>query len=408
MAGTPAVTTSTGPLTQAHDVAEFRLRARAALDAFTPDTMRSWEESGHLPPESVAELARRGIFRERWRPGAERGVSYLIALSQETCQRSSALALAIMGHSEMFIGALTWLATSAAQLALLEDALDGNAVGCFAATEPQGGSDLAGLRTSATAVPGGWRLQGCKRYVSNAGGASHVLVLARPEEAKHAGDLGLFLVPLDHPGVRIDGFFAAVGIPACDVGQVSLDTVVPADALLGKPGLGLLYASHLLQFERIAICAQLLTSADVALRLAVAYARQRMMGGSRVLDRQVIRHRLAGGQAELWNLESRLRELTMRIEQEAGVPAREIAAFKLAAGESTGRIIDSCMQVFGARGCMSNFPLERIWRDTRLARLGGGTDEVLADLVASGLDRPDPEIEGRLSGYLAGDVPRGR
>jgi hypothetical protein len=57
---------------------------------------------------------------------------------------------------------------------------------------------------------------------------------------------------------------------------------------------------------------------------------------------------------------------------------------------------------------MSNFPLERIWRDTRLARLGGGTDEVLADLVASGLDRPDPEIEGLLSGYLAGDVPRGR
>lgn len=405
------MTTSTWPPAQNSDndgTDVFRLRVRDALSVFTADSVASWEKNGHLPREPVAELARRGIFRERWAPGAERGLSSLVTLSQEVARCSSGLALAVMGHSEIFIGALTWLATSAAQLALLEDALDGRAVGCFAATEPHGGSDLAGIRTTATAVPGGWHLRGCKRYVSNVGGASHVLVLARPEAATHTGDLGLFIVPLDNPGVTIDGFFGAVGIPACDVGQVSFDTELPSDALLGNAGLGLLYATHLLHFERISICAQLLTAAEMTLRLAVAYARQRTVGGARVLDRQVIRHRLACCQAELWNLEGRLHELTVRAQQQAIMPAREIAAFKLTAGEATGRIVDAGMQVFGARGCMSTFPIERIWRDTRLARLGGGTDEVLAELVASGLDRQDPDVEDLLSGYIAGDVPAGR
>jgi alkylation response protein AidB-like acyl-CoA dehydrogenase len=385
--------------------AEFRLRVRDVLNEFTAAEVSSWDQAGHLPRTTVAGLARHGIFRARWEPGAEGGLSLLVALSQEACQLNSGLALAVMGHSEMFIGSLTWLAASASQLALLEDALDGRAIGCFAATEAHGGSDLAGIRSTADPVPGGWRLRGCKRYVSNVGGASHVLLLARPQMSSNPGDLGLFLLPLDHPGVTIDGFFGVVGIPACDVGQVSFDAEVPSDALLGKPGLGLLYATHLLHFERISICAQLLSSAELTLRLAVGYARQRTVGGARVFDRQAIRHRLASCQAELWNLQGRLAELTMRTVSQGRLPAREIAAFKLTAGEASGRIVDTCMQVFGARGVMHGYPMERIWRDIRLDRLGGGTDEVLADLVASGLDRADPGIEDLLDGYMTGDTP---
>jgi alkylation response protein AidB-like acyl-CoA dehydrogenase len=384
---------------------EFRVRVRDALDGFTVAEVASWEQARHMPMTAVAELARHGIFRARWEPGAEGGLPLLVTLSQETCQLSSGLALAVMGHSEMFVGALTWLATSPGQKALLEDALDGRVVGCFAATEAQGGSDLAGIRSTATEVPGGWRLRGRKRYVSNIGGASHVLMLARPDGSSNAGDLGLFVVPLDSPGVTVDGYFDAVGIAACDVGQVSFDTVVPADAALGRPGLGMFYATHLLHFERISICTQVLAMAELSLRLAVAYARRRTVGGMRVFDRQAIRHRLAACRAELWTLQGRLAELIARIEQERRLPAREIAAFKLTSAEAVGRIVDTCMQVFGARGCMHGLPLERIWRDTRIARMGGGTDEVLADLVASGLDRTDASIDALLDEYMAGDTP---
>jgi alkylation response protein AidB-like acyl-CoA dehydrogenase len=385
-----------------HD--EFRARVRSVLDGFTADEVASWERARHLPTTAVATIARHGIFRDRWEQGAEGGLSLLIALSQEACQLNSGLALGVMGHSEMFLGALTWLAATARQKALLEDALDGRVVGCFAATEPQGGSDLAGIRSYATRVAGGWRLRGRKRYISNVGGASHVLMLARPDSASDPGDLGLFIVPLDAPGVTIERYFDAAGIAACDVGEVSLDTVLPADAVLGNPGLGMMYATHLLHFERISICAQLLASAELSLRLAVAYARRRTVGGARVFDRQAIRHRLAGCQAELWTLQGRLAELVARIERERALPAREVAAFKLTSAEASGRIIDASLQVFGARGCMRGFPVEHFWRDTRLARLGGGTDEVLADLVASGLDRTDPSAERLLDEYLSDDT----
>lgn len=87
------------------------------------------------------------------------------------------------------------------------------------------------------------------------------------------------------------------------------------------------------------------------------------------------------------------------------MPAHEISALKLTAGDITGRIIDTALQIFGARGYSTNFPVERLWRDARLSRLGGGTDEVLADLVASGLDRRDPVSDELLSRLEALDVP---
>jgi alkylation response protein AidB-like acyl-CoA dehydrogenase len=352
---------------------------------------------------ALAEFGRRGIFRERWAHGPEGGLSCLVVLAEETVVCSSSLAVAVMGHSEVFTGALYWLASAAAQRELLEAALAGRAIGCFAATEPHGGSDLTGISMTAVPTDAGWRLQGCKRYVSNLDGASHILVLAR-ESAREAGDLSLFWLPLDARGVVIDGFFDMIGMAGCGVGQLSLDVALPPEALLGQSGLGLLYATRLLTFERVSICAQLLASADLALRLAAAYARNRTAGGSRLMDRQVIRHRLARCQAELWQHQSQLREMVTAAERH--MPARQIAALKLTTAEAVERILDTCLQVFGARGATSALPVARFWQDSRLARLGGGPDEILAELVAADLDRPDVEAERLLASYLASDSPR--
>lgn len=383
----------------------YRAEVSKVLSSFGEDAFALWEREGHTPREAPAALGGAGLFRHRWEDGAEGGLPRLVAMCQEICRVSGGLALVAMGHSEIFIGALRWLGETPSQLSLLEDALDGRVIGCFGATEPQGGSNLRGVRTTAIAEDGGWRLKGTKRYISNVGRADYVLVLAKPEKPEHVSDLSLFVLPLDHPGVSIDGFFDTVGIHGCDVGQITFDVTLPYDALLGQPGIGLLYATHLLQFERLAICAQLTAAADTALRLAVAYARHRTVGDQRILDKQAIRHKLASCRAELWNLESRLSELVSLAQRNGKMPSHEISALKLTAGESTGRIIDTCMQIFGARGYSKNYPLERLWRDTRLARLGGGTDEVLSDLVASGLDRRDPETDALLARLEALDAP---
>ncbi|WP_165978421.1 acyl-CoA dehydrogenase family protein [Actinomadura darangshiensis] len=397
--------TPTAPPSAADLVDEaFQVEVRGALAAFTGDFAR-WELERHIPKSVPAALGRAGLFRRRWEPGAEGGLRRLVTMCQEICRESSGLALVAMGHSEIFVGGLHWLAATPYQLELLENALDGAVVGCFGATEPHGGSSLGDLRTAAVRVPDGWRLTGCKRYISNVGRADYILVLARAEDAAHPGDLSLFLLPLDHPGVTVDGFFDTAGLRSCDAGQVTFDATLPDDALLGKAGLGLLYATHLLHFERLGICAQLITAADTALRLAAAYTRQRTTGGRRVMDRQSVRHRLARARAELWNLETRLAHLVGIAEREGRMPGHEIAALKLTAGESTGAIVDTALQLFGARGYTAAFPLERIWRDARLARLGGGTDEVMSDLVAARVDRADPYYDDLVTALSLNDQP---
>jgi acyl-ACP dehydrogenase len=394
-----------GGHSSAADLGGFLRQVREVLAGFDDSAAASWEAAGHVPATAVRSLAEAGVFRERWKHGAERGLPHLATYSQELFGYSSGLAISAMGHSEMFIGALAWLAAQAAQRTLLEAALDGAAVGCFAATEAHGGSDLAGIRTSVVRSRDGWHLTGQKRYISNAGGASHVLVLARLLESRTANDLSLFVVQKEAPGVHVDGFFEMVGLQACDVGQITFDVALPEHALLGQPGLGLLYATRLLQFERISICAQLVAAARLALGLAVAYARQRQVGGVRILDKQAVRHRLAYCQARLWNLESRTADLIQRAVQDGRMPGHEIAALKLTAGEDVGWIVDACMQVFGARGSSRVFPLEKLWRDARLARFGGGTDEVLADIVGLHLDRSAAGADTLIQRAIQDDGP---
>jgi alkylation response protein AidB-like acyl-CoA dehydrogenase len=385
---------------------QYRRRVCAVLAPYH-DEAGAWERDRHLPVAVLRRLAEQGVFRDRWRLGAEGGLGHLVVLAEETTRVSSGLALAAVGHCEVFTGALARLAANDQQQALLGDAYAGRAVGCFAASEPHGGSDLMALRATARRRGDTWHLRGRKRYVSNIGGATHVLVVARLAQSAARGDPSLFVVPLSAPGVEIRGFFETTGLRSCDLGEVEFDAILPGHAQLGPPSLGLAYVTQLLQYERIAICVQLIAAGRLALCLAAAYARQRMVGGMRLIDKQAVRHRLGRCRADLWSAEAALRDLIRDVQAGQLVPHR-IAALKLVTSATAGAVLDECLQVFGARGFTRNYPIERLWRDVRLARIGGGSDEVMTELVASHIDRPDPDTEALLKRYAAADVPRKR
>ena len=386
------------------DEPDFRAALRQCLAHYGEADARSWAQAGHLPAAVLTELGRHGVYRQRWEHGAHGGAARVVAMAQETAAVSSGLALAAMAQSEVFCGALTWLAEAPVQRDLLAAALDGTALGCLSSTEPTGGSDVAGLRTTVRRDRDGWHLRGRKRYISNLGGATHTLVLSRLADRLDPRDLSLFIVPLAATGVQVTGYFPALGLSACDVGEVELDLWLPGDALLGAPGMGLAYLSRLLQFERLSICAQLAAGADTALGLAVAFAQRRVIAGDRLIDKQAIRHRLARCRTRLWLLESALRDLVGRTAAGLAV-GRQTAALKLEASRIAESVTDECLQVFGARGYTSHYPLEQIWRDVRLARIGGGSEEIMTELVASGLDRPDPQWNARLDLLEQRDVP---
>lgn len=370
----------------------FRERVRAAFEPFHAETGQ-WERDGHLPRELFAALGKAGIFRERWAVGAATGLELGRALVDELAPLSGGATLAVSIHCEVFAHALRAYGGKT-HAGILDEALDGRVVGCVALTEPGGGSDLYAMKTTATRGDGGgWRLTGLKRYTTNVGRATHVLTLARTGPGEHA--FSLFLVPLDRPGVRVTRFFETLGMRSADTGGVEFDVELDDRDLVGRAGAGLIYVLKLLDYERIAAAVGLVSSARAALRLAAAHLRRRVQFGSRLFDHQALAHRLADRWAEV-------EAAAALIEQACGaargeqLPHHLVAAAKMIAARSGTAAIDEAIQLFGGRGYTEDYPLERMYRDGRLARIGGGTDEMLRQIICTHLDVPDQAAEALL------------
>lgn len=381
------------------EVEAYRDRVREVLPTFRADSV-AWEATGHLPREIFSELASRGLFRERWAYGALAGLPLGVALLRELAPISGGLSLAVSLHNEVFIAALD-RSSKPEHATLRESALDGKVVGCFAVTEPSGGSDLASISTTATQTADGWRLRGEKRYISNAGSSTHAILLARADGGQSASGLSLFVVAIEPTDIM--GYFPKMGTLAADAAQLRFDKDLPPYALIGTPGLGLPLLIRCLSAERLAVSAQLIAAGQHAFRLARAYMRTRRQFMNRLYDMQALRHRLVDCWTALRAAEA-LFDITLARVMNREVQLYETALLKLHCAGVVGKVLDECLQFLGGRGYSANYPIERMVRDVRLARIGAGTDEVMREVIGSALDMPDAEMESLLRELDAGDV----
>lgn len=362
-----------------------RARIRETFDPFRGET-DAWERDGHLPRELFAAFGSAGIFRDRWAVGPAAGLPLARALVEEVSPVNAGAALALSIHSELFVHALRRYGT-ARTASTLEDALAGRAIGCAAFTEPTGGSDLYAMRTSAERVAGGgWHLTGEKRFTTNAGRATHVMVLARTGPGENA--FTLFVVPLDRPGVRVTRFFDTLGVRSADTGGIQFDVRLTEDEVVGRVDAGLMYALKLLDYERLAATVGLVAVGRAALGMAAVHLRERTQFGKRLFDHQALAHRLADRWAEV-EAAAALLDTACRTAKGDHLPHHLVAAAKLVAARAGSAAVDETLQFLGARGYTTDYPLERMYRDTRLTRIGGGTDEMLRQIICLHLDVPD-------------------
>jgi alkylation response protein AidB-like acyl-CoA dehydrogenase len=323
----------------------------------------------------------------------ERGLPWAAVLADELGALDVGLSLGVSLHCEAFLGTLGRLGRTDAQHDLYDRALRGGAIGCMAITEHHGGSDVGAIRTAAHRTARGWHLSGRKRYSSNAETATHVLVLARSEEKPC-----LFVVPLDAEGVVRTGSYLKAGNDSCDATGLDFEVDLGEDALLGGVGSGLLVVLRNLSQERVAIAAAALAAAYHALGLAVAFSRVRAPFGRRLIEHQAVAHRLADLSVELTTCDATL-DAALRDAARGRLDPALAAALKLAATGTACRVADACVQVLGGRGYTASFPVERIWRDLRLARIGGGADEVLREMLAERLDAPREPFDRLVDDY---------
>jgi len=302
--------------------------------------------------------------------------------------------MAISVQTHMATPALAHFGTDEQRERWLAPAIAGTNICAIAITEPDAGSDVAGLSTRAQPSADGWVLNGQKLYITNGLRADWMLVVARTEQGDPHG-VSLFCVDTALAGVERSSL-RKLGMRSSDTALVTLDdVVVPAPALVGdEPGQGFKQLMWQLQYERMAAAAACIGHAGRVLEETIAFARERRAFGQPIGSFQVIAHGLADVATELEAVTALYDTVLWRLTQ-GEYPVAEISMTKKLAAQVQNRLVDWCLQVHGGAGFMHEQPVSRAFRDARLQRIGGGTDQVMNEVIAKRLGITSERMPGR-------------
>jgi alkylation response protein AidB-like acyl-CoA dehydrogenase len=261
----------------------------------------------------------------------------------------------------------------------------GEMLGAFCLTEPQAGSDASSLRTTAAREGDGYVLNGVKQFITSGRNGQLAIVIAATDRAAGKSGLSAFVVPTSTEGYRVARLEDKLGQHSSDTAQIELvDCRIPADHLLGREGDGYRIALGALEGGRIGIAAQGIGMARSALECAIAYAKERTTFGKPIIDHQAVGFRLADAAARLESA----RQLTWHAAalRDAGRPClKEAAMAKLVASDTAEAVCSVALQTLGGYGYVSDFPVERIYRDVRVCQIYEGTSDVQRLLITRSL-----------------------
>jgi alkylation response protein AidB-like acyl-CoA dehydrogenase len=375
----------------------YRARVRELIaDSLWP-LVEPAEAERRFPRAAIEAVASGGLIRERW--AGEHGDAGKALIFSEELGRAGlgGIGIGLIVQSENVVPILRRFGDSPEAHRWMEAVLDGAAIGCIAASELAAGSDLPSIETTAVAEGDGWRVRGTKAFSSPAGAADFCLVLCKLEgEASFLGPkLGIAVVEKEHFEARQLQTSGCRSLQTC---RLTIDGQIPDGHLLARQGLGL-HASHWgLTYERFAGAAQALGAAETAIRLATTHLHRRIQFGGSLFEHQALRLRISALAAELLLARNGLYVIAAKWAKPDQTLIREAAAAKAAAAMLSERVVSECAHMFGGAGYLEDeTPFPRMLRDMRLARLGGGTNEMMWELYAQGLEVDDELYERMVS-----------
>ncbi|MGA4575164.1 acyl-CoA dehydrogenase family protein [Stutzerimonas frequens] len=346
---------------------------------------QAWEKAGWIDDALVAQMGELGLLGmvvpEEWGGSYIDYVAYALAVEEISAGDGATGALMSI-HNSVGCGPVLNYGSQAQKDEWLAELASGRAIGCFALTEPQAGSEAHNLRTRAELVDGQWVLNGSKQFCSNAKRAKLAIVFAVTDPDLGKKGLSAFLVPTDTPGFAVERSEHKMGIRASDTCAVSLsDCRIPQANLLGERGKGLAIALSNLEGGRIGIGAQALGIARAAFEAALLYARERVQFGKPIAEHQSITNMLADMQTQL--NAARLLILHAARLKSAGLPClSEASQAKLFASEMAEKVCSQAVQIHGGYGYLEDYPVERYYRDARITQIYEGSSEIQRLLIA--------------------------
>ena len=360
-----------------------QIQVRDAVRAFAqaelwPHAAR-WDKAHHFPKDAhrgLAALGAYGVCVPESFGGA--GLDYLtLALVLEEVAAGDGGVSTTIGVTNCPVNAiLLQYGTAQQQQHYLAPLARGDMLGAFCLTEPHVGSDASALKTTATKSADGYAINGIKQFITSGKNGDVAIVIAVTDKGAGKKGLSAFIVPTCTPGYNADRLEDKLGQHSSDTAQVTFDNcLIPFDHLIGAEGEGYRIALSALEGGRIGIAAQSIGMARSAFEVAVAYAKDRQSFGSAIINHQAVGFRLADCATQI----EAARQLTWHAAslRDAGVPClKEAAMAKLFASEMAEQVCSAALQTLGGYGYVSDFPVERIYRDVRVCQIYEGTSDV--------------------------------
>lgn len=365
----------------------FRQMVRRYVEREINPRIPAWEAAEMMPLHDVftemAGLGMLGLEYEAAYGGQGADHAYTLILAEEIgrCDHG-ALPMALGVQVDMATPSLARFGTDEQKHRFLAPALRGEMVASIAVSEPDAGSDVAGLRTTAVRDGDEWVINGSKMWITNSLQADWLCVLARTsDEGGHRG-MSQIIVPTSTPGFAVSKKLDKLGMRASDTGLLQFDDCrVPVANTIGEIGRG--FQQQMAQFvvERMWAAYTVVGACEVALERTAAYLRERTVFGDPLLSRQYIQFRLAELSAEL-DLLRTYNRATADAYDRGEDTTRQATIAKLTAGRLVRRVADECLQFHGGMGYVEEHWPARFFRDNRLTSIGGGADEVMLQVLA--------------------------
>jgi acyl-CoA dehydrogenase len=369
--------------TDAHE--ELRLHVRRFLEKEVQPHLEEWEETT-FPDSIFKRFGELGFLGLRYPPeyGGQGGDYFsAVVLSEEMAKAGlGGLAMAVDVQAEMATPPVFRFGTEEQKQRWLAPAIRGDQIAALAVTEPDAGSDVAGITTVARRDGDHFIVNGRKIFITSGARCHWALVVTKTDRERGHSGFNLLVIEKGTPGFTVTRTLKKLGMHSSDTAELLFeDCRVPLANLIGDEGEGFKQIMWELQGERMIAAAGAIAGAQATFEYAMDYAQNRKAFGQPIAQFQVIKHRLVDMGTKIAAVQAFVYQTAKRWD-EGEYPVREISQAKLLATQVAVEVADDAIQILGGHGYMHEFPVERAWRNARLARIGAGTDEIMKEIIA--------------------------
>ncbi len=369
--------------TEEHEA--FRQSFRDFLQKEVVPHIEKWEETGTIERfiwKKFGEMGYFGLNQPEEYGGLNLDLFYTVIFLEELQRiNSGGFAAAMWAHAYLAMTHVNKEGDERIKKEYLTASIEGDKIGCLCITEPFGGSDVAGMRTTAVKKGDTYVLNGSKTFITNGVYSDYLIVAAKTNpEDKHRG-MSIFMVDRDTPGISSTKL-SKLGWRASDTGEIAFDNVViAAENLMGEEGKGFSYIMQHFALERLIMGVNAHARAEYALEYALQYMNDREAFGKKINEFQALRHKVAEMASKVDMCKEYNYSITKRLNDGTYV-VKEASMSKLLSTKIADEVIYDALQLLGGYGYMEEYPLARMFRDSRLGPIGGGTSEILKEIIA--------------------------